>query len=117
MNLPISTKLPADYEYNSENYQIVDFHSETIKNHKNHGRLRLFQPICKISQNVPNITCRPHRDTHFLLHLFILQLLVVEKIRDTFDIEFKYPYSLLNECFYTFQCIQFESFHYKKHFP
>ena len=38
------------------------------KNQKNYGCLRSSQPICKISQNVVNVTCRPHRDTHFLSH-------------------------------------------------
>ena len=52
--------------------------------------MRLSQPICKISQNVPNITWRPHRDTHFLFHAFFLRLIVSEKISDTFDIKFKY---------------------------
>ena len=45
----------ADYEYNSENCRLVDFH---VKNHEEHGFWRLSQPICKISQNVPNILCR-----------------------------------------------------------
>ena len=60
----------ADSEYINENCRLADFYGETIINHKNHGCLRLSQPLCKISQNVPNITCRPHRDTHFLLNAF-----------------------------------------------
>ena len=46
----------ADYDYNSENC------CESC--------LCLSQPICKILQNVPIITCRTHQDTYFLLHTF-----------------------------------------------
>ena len=53
----------TDYEYNSANCRLGDFHG---KNHENHGFWRLSQPIWNILQNVSNIICRPHRDTYFL---------------------------------------------------
>ena len=53
--------------------------------------MRLSQLICKISQNVLNITYRLLRDTHFFQVHFFLRLIVYEKISDTFDIEFKDP--------------------------
>ena len=62
-----------------------------LTNHKNHGCLRLSRSICKVSQNIPDITCGLHRDTHFLSHEFFLPLIVSEKISDTFNIQFKYP--------------------------
>ena len=64
----------ADYEYNSENFRLPDFHG---KNHENHGFWRLSQPICKISQNVPNVICVDLIEIHIFcyMHFYIVYFL------------------------------------------
>ena len=64
----------ADYEYNSQNCRPVAFMVKPWKNLKNNGFERLFQQICKVTQNILNIICRPHRDKHFLLHAFFSKI-------------------------------------------
>ena len=76
----------ADYEYNSENCRLVNFHGKTRKIMVVYVCLNQYTKFHKMSIQLVDLI-----EIHICCYMhFFLRLIVSEKITDTFDIKFKY---------------------------